>query len=144
MATVNIKANPKAQIDEMDKRYTSGLFSGGDAHEFDLLNDPFASSAMDIFQYLQGKVAGLQINTTSNPPSLSWRGGTPQVYVDEMPTTTDMVSSVPVSDVAYVKVFPPPFMGGAGGGEVAGQLPFTQGKAGTVKGKLAKGYRIIQ
>ena len=116
LATVNIKAKPKSLLDEMDKKYTSGLFSGGDAHEFDLVNDPFASSSMDIFQFLQGKVAGLQINTTSNPPSLSWRGGTPQVYVDEMPMTADMVSSIPVTDIAFVKVFSPPFMGGSGGG----------------------------
>jgi hypothetical protein len=138
LATVNIKANPKTQIEEMDKRYTSGLFSGGDAHEFDLLNDPFASSAMDIFQYLQGKVAGLQINATSNPPSLSWRGGTPQVYVDEMPTTTDMVSSVPVSDVAYVKVFPPPFMGGTGGGS-GGAIAIYTRKGGDRQRETGKG-----
>ncbi len=116
LATVNIKAKPKSTVDEMDKKYTSGMFSGGDANEFDLVNDPFANSSMDIFQYLQGKVAGLQINTTSNPPTLTWRGGTPQLYVDEMNTSPDMVSSIPVSDVAYVKVFRPPFMGGIGGG----------------------------
>jgi len=116
LATVKIKGKQKSTIDEMDKKYTSGLFSGGDAREFDLVNDPFASTSMDIFQYLQGKVAGLQINTTSNPPSLSWRGGTPQLYVDEMPTSPDLVSSVPVADVAFIKVFPPPFMGAAGGG----------------------------
>lgn len=138
LATVNIKANPKAQIDEMDKRYTSGLFSGGDAHEFDLLNDPFAMASMDIFQYLQGKVAGLQINTTSNPPTLTWRGGTPQVYVDEMPTTTDMVSSVPVADVAYVKVFPPPFMGGAGGGS-GGAIAIYTRKGGDRQSEPSKG-----
>jgi hypothetical protein len=116
LATVEIKARQKSATEEMDKKYTSGLFSGGDAREFDLVNDPFASTAMDIFQYLQGKVAGLQINATTSPPTLSWRGGTPQIYLDEMPTSPDMISSVPVSDVAFIKVFQPPFMGGSGGG----------------------------
>jgi len=51
LATVNIKARPKSTLDEMDKKYTSGMFSGGDANEFDLVNDPFAASSMDIFQY---------------------------------------------------------------------------------------------
>ncbi|HUZ60646.1 MAG TPA: hypothetical protein VMU83_17875 [Hanamia sp.] len=115
LATVTIKGNPKSTLDQMDKKYTSGLFSGGDGYEFDLLNDPFAMSAQDIFQYLQGKVAGLQI-TPGNPPTLSWRGGTPQIYVDEISTPTDMVQTIPVSDVAYIKVFRPPFMGGAGSG----------------------------
>ncbi len=116
LATVTIKANPQSTLDQMDKKYTSGLFSGGDGYEFNLLTDPFAMSAQDIFQYLQGKVAGLQINTTSNPPTLSWRGGTPQLYVDEISTQPDMVQTIPVTDIAYIKVFRPPFMGGIGGG----------------------------
>lgn len=138
LATVNIKARAKSTLDEMDKKYTSGLFSGGDAHEFDLVNDPFAKSALDIFQYLQGKVAGLQINTSSNPPTLTWRGGTPQVYMDEMSSTTDMIATIPVSDVAYIKVFPPPFMGGIGGGS-GGAIAIYTRKGGDQKNDNAKG-----
>lgn len=138
LATVKIKARQKSTTEEMDKKYTSGLFSGGDAREFDLVNDPFSSTAMDIFQYLQGKVAGLQINATSNPPTLSWRGGTPQIYVDEMPTTPDMVSSVPVSDVAFIKVFEPPFMGGSGGGS-GGAIAIYTRKGGDQKQEPGEG-----
>ncbi|MGN6531222.1 MAG: hypothetical protein ACTHK0_05675 [Ginsengibacter sp.] len=138
LATVNIKAKPKSTLDEMDKKYTSGMFSGGDANEFDLVNDPFANSSLDIFQYLQGKVAGLQINTTSSPPTLTWRGGTPQLYVDEMNTSPDMVSSIPVSDVAYVKVFRPPFMGGIGGGS-GGAIAIYTRKGGDQKQEPGKG-----
>jgi hypothetical protein len=138
LATVNIKANPKSTLDQMDKKYTTGLFSGGDAHEFDLVNDPSAVSSMDIFQYLQGKVAGLQINATSNPPTLSWRGGTPQLFLDEMASSADMISSVPVSDVAFIKVFPPPFMGAAGGGS-GGAIAIYTRKGGDQKQELGKG-----
>ncbi|HET7116602.1 MAG TPA: hypothetical protein VFI29_08935 [Hanamia sp.] len=138
LATVTVKANPKNTLAEMDKKYTSGLFSGGDAREFDLLNDPFALSSLDIFQYLQGKVAGLQINTTSNPPTLSWRGGTPQLYVDEVSTQPDMVQSIPVSDVAYLKVFPPPFMGGIGGGS-GGAIAIYTRRGDDVKQEPGKG-----
>jgi hypothetical protein len=138
LATVEIKARQKSTTEEMDKKYTSGLFSGGDAREFDLVNDPFASTAMDIFQYLQGKVAGLQINATTSPPTLSWRGGTPQIYLDEMPTSPDMVSSVPVSDVAFIKVFQPPFMGGSGGGS-GGAIAIYTRKGGDQKQEPGKG-----
>jgi len=138
LATVEIKARQKSATEEMDKKYTSGLFSGGDAREFDLVNDPFSSTAMDIFQYLQGKVAGLQINATTSPPTLSWRGGTPQIYLDEMPTSPDMVSSVPVSDVAFIKVFQPPFMGGSGGGS-GGAIAIYTRKGGDQKQEPGKG-----
>ena len=116
LETVTIKGRTKSTVDVMDEKYTSGLFSGGDAVQFDVVDDPFAASSYSIFNYLQGKVAGLQINTTSSPPTLTWRGGSPQLYVDEMSTDPDMVSSIPVSDVAYIKVLRPPFMGGVGGG----------------------------
>jgi hypothetical protein len=117
MQTVVIQTTKKPAVKVLDEKYTSGLFKGGDGYQFDLVNDPASGSYMDIFSYLQGKVAGLQI--TSNPPSLSWRGGAPIVFLDEMQTDLDMVSSIPVNDVAYVKVFRPPFMGGFGGGNGA-------------------------
>jgi len=116
LETVTIKGKSQSPVEQMDEKYASGLFSGGDAYKFDLINDPFAISSLSIFQYLQGKVAGLQINTNGNPPSLQWRGGTPQIYVDEVPMDADMVSNIPVSDVAYIKVMRPPFMGPSGGG----------------------------
>ncbi|MDP4284152.1 MAG: hypothetical protein Q8891_06990 [Bacteroidota bacterium] len=116
LETVTIKGRSKSPVDVMDEKYTSGLFSGGDAFQFDLLTDPSARSSIDIFNYLQGKVAGLQINTSSHPPTLQWRGGTPQIFLDETPSDANMISSIPVSDVAYIKVLRPPFIGGIGGG----------------------------
>ena len=50
----------------MDEKYASPLFSGGDAYQFDVQHDPFAKSAISVFQYLQGKVAGLNITTASS------------------------------------------------------------------------------
>ena len=138
LSTVTVKGKSKSTVEEMDKRYTSGLFSGGDAREFDLINDPFAHTSLDIFQYLRGKVAGLQINTTTDPPTLSWRGGTPQLFMDEMPATPDLISSVPVADVAYVKVFQPPFIGAAGGG-AGGAIAIYTRKGGDEKEEPGKG-----
>ncbi|HEV2831129.1 MAG TPA: hypothetical protein VGW31_04050 [Hanamia sp.] len=116
LETVTVQRRTKSPVQIMDEKYATGLFSGGDAYQFDLVNDPFAASSFSIFNYLQGKVAGLQINTSSNPPSLQWRGGSPAIYLDEMASSADMISGIPVSDVAYIKVIRPPFMGGAGGG----------------------------
>jgi len=49
-----------------------------------------------------------------------------------------MVSSVPVSDVAYIKVFPPPFMGGFGGGS-GGAIAIYTRKGGDRKEEPGKG-----
>jgi hypothetical protein len=138
LATVTVKGKSKSALEEMDKRYTSGLFSGGDAREFDLVNDPFSHTSLDIFQYLQGKVAGLQINTSSNPPTLSWRGSSPTLYLDEMLTTAEMIENLPVNDIAYVKVFQPPFIGSAGGG-AGGAIAIYSRKGGDEKEEPGKG-----
>ncbi len=115
LSNVTVRSQIRSRINELDKRYTSGLFSGADSYQFDLTEDRTAMSALNIFQYLQGKVAGLQISNSGASTTLQWRGGSPSVYLNEAPTDIDMISSVAVSDIAYVKVFRPPFMGGFNG-----------------------------
>jgi hypothetical protein len=120
LENVTVKTKAKTAKDKMEEKYVSGLFSGGDK-DFDLVNDPLASGYMDIFQYLQGKVAGLQITTGGGAPTLSWRGGTPALYLNEMQTDASMLSSTPVSEIAYVKIFRPgeSIVTGGGGGVIA-------------------------
>jgi len=114
---VIVKSKTKSPVQILDEKYASGLFSGGDGYQFDLVNDPFASSAQNIFTYLQGKVPGLQISTGgAGSTSLSWRGGAPQLYLDEIQSDPSFLSGMNVNDVAYIKVFRPPFFGGSGGG----------------------------
>jgi hypothetical protein len=83
-------------------------------------------------------VPGLQVNTSTNPPSLQWRGSSPQIYLDEVSADAGMVSSIPVSDVAYVKVFRPPFLGGIGGGS-GGAIAIYTRRGGDVKQEPGKG-----
>ncbi|ASZ12072.1 hypothetical protein KTO58_14385 [Chitinophaga pendula] len=111
---VNIIDRKPKPAESIDKKYTSGLFSGGDGYTFDLTKEN--PTAFNIFQYLQSKVAGLNITGNLSSPNLSWRGGAPTLYLNEMRVETDMLSTIPVSDVAMIKVFRPPFMGGFGGG----------------------------
>ena len=122
LESVTVKGRVKSDAEKLDEKYTSGMFSGGDAYTFDLVNDPYALAMMDIFQYLQGKVAGLQIVTGNGPggaPSLTWRGGSPTLYLNEMQVDASQLQSTSVSDIAMVKVFRPGsgvgFGGGAGG-----------------------------
>jgi hypothetical protein len=102
---------------QMDKEYTSGFFSGGDGYTFVTADDNLASSSISVLDYLQGKVAGLQISTSGpSGGTLSWRGGTPALFLNEMNADVSLIQSTPMSDVAMIKVFRPPFMGAPGGG----------------------------
>lgn len=116
LENVTVKSRTKSQQELMDEKYTSGMFTGGDGYQFDLVNDPLAASALNIFTYLQGRVAGLQVNASGPNPTMQWRGGSPQLYLNETPVDASFVSTLSVTDIAYIKVFRPPFMGGFNGG----------------------------
>jgi len=137
LENVTVRSRGKSQKQIMDEKYASGLFSGGDGYEFDLANDPLAAGSLNIFNYLQGKVAGLQISTVGSQPTLQWRGGSPQLYLDQTPIDANFVSSLSVNDVAYIKVFRPPFMGGFNGAN--GAIAIYTRKGTDVKSEPGKG-----
>jgi hypothetical protein len=96
LATVKINARPKSAIEKMDEKYASGPFSGFDAaHQFDVVDDPFAKTSVDVFSYLQGKVGGLRvIYGFSPPPHFLWDGEPVDIFVNELPVTPDYLTSV--------------------------------------------------
>lgn len=113
---VIVKARAKTKEQQLDERYARGLFSGGDAYSFDLTEDIAIGGAMDILSYLQGKVPGLMISGSGANMSLSWRGATPDLYLNEMVSAIDVVQTINIRDIAMIKVFRPPFFGSFGGG----------------------------
>jgi hypothetical protein len=115
LETVTIRSSQKSLKQKMDEEYTSGFFSGGDGYTFTTEDDPFSKSAMSILAYLQGKVAGLQINT-SGEGSATWRGSPTSFFVNEVTSDLSRLQGINMNDVAMIKVFRPPFFGAIGGG----------------------------
>jgi hypothetical protein len=67
---------------------------------------------LNILNYLQGRVAGLLIrNSGYGDATATWRNGPVIFYIDEMRVDIQTAIMVPVSDIAIVKAFPPPFFG---------------------------------
>lgn len=141
LTDVVVKGKVKRTVDILDETYTSGLFAGGDSRQFDATNDPFAAAAPDVFSYLQGRVAGLQINNTGADVTLSWRGSTPDLYLDEVPVQVDQLRSISMNDVAYIKVFQPPFFGPTGGG-AGGAISVYTRKGGDIKPTPGEGLNF--
>jgi hypothetical protein len=130
---VIVKSKAKSPLQVLDEKYASGMFQGVDGTSFDLENDPSAMGAMDIVSYLQGKVAGLLISGTGAQASVSWRGATPEFFLNEISTQMDMITSLPISDIAYIKAIRPPFFGSMGGGSGGAIAIYTK------KGKSSRG-----
>lgn len=98
----------KSNIQILDEEYTSGMFKGGDGFYFDLENDITARGAGDIASYLSGKLSQRVLNSNSI------------FFLDEQQVTncysTSGLPSIPLSNIAYIKVLRPPFVGVVGGG----------------------------
>ncbi len=130
---VIVKTKAKSPLQVLDEKYASGMFSGFDGTAFDLTNDPSATGSVNILQYLQGKVAGLQISVAGAQASASWRGSNTDFFLNEISTPLDMILQLPISDIAYVKAIRPPFFGSLGGGSGGAVAVYTK------KGKNSRG-----
>lgn len=118
---VVVVAQRKKPIEIFDAQVSSGLFTGGNSRIFDGLDGQFLGF-MNILSYLQGRVAGLQVQQSGADFTLQWRGQTTAIFLDEMPVDAQTISTIPPADIAMIKVFSPPFLGaftGGGGGAVA-------------------------
>lgn len=120
---VVVKTRAKSRLEELDDTYANGMFRNVDALSFDMINDPRALSSFSVFDYLQGRVPGMQvIGALTSNPNIIWRNGTVGFFLNEMPIEPQFAATIPMTDVAYLKVFRPPFIGSlvnAGGGAIA-------------------------
>jgi hypothetical protein len=119
---VVVTTKAKTKQEKMDEEYTSGFFSGGESRSFLPEDDPYFLSSGTVLQYLQGRVAGMQVSIDGGTPTVTWRGATTVLFMNEMETEAEVIQSLPMSDVAMIKVFNPPFFGatrGGSGGAVA-------------------------
>jgi hypothetical protein len=122
--TVVITAKAKTKAEKLDESNASGFFKDDRAKVFSGLDGEF-SGFMSILDYLHGRVAGLNIQKSTEEFALydvSWRNQPSAFFIDEIPVDVDAIYNFPPSDIAYIKVIPPPFQGmilGGGGGAIA-------------------------
>jgi hypothetical protein len=112
------------KVENIDEKVSSGYFSGDRAYLFSGMDGEF-SGFVNILDYLTGRVAGLNISRNTNELTqylVTWRNEPTSFFIDEMPVDLEAIVAFPPNELAYIKVFPPPFMGvvlGSGGGGVA-------------------------
>ncbi len=143
LEAVTVKTRVKTRAQQLDDLYASGLFTGDNGFSFDLVNDPSAMSAINIFTYLQSRVPGLTISNPTGPgTSVTWRQSATSLFLNEMPVDAEQVSSISVNDIAYVKVFRPPFFGAGGGGAGGGIAIYTRKGNDVVQTTSSKGLEM--
>ncbi len=152
------KGNPQlARIDELDKFYTSGMFSGNKGYQLNIIDDTLGVNANSNLQdYIRYRVPGLSlyqgifgvrrtvIEAISNGNSANKVVDTilpVLTFIDEVLTEGDAVSLLNMWNVAYVKYIPGIVIGGSFRTSTGALYIYT--KKGTEKGPPAKGLPFV-
>lgn len=124
LQAVTVTGQTKNKVQVYDDKASTGFFKHDRAKIFSGLDGEF-SGFMSIIDYLIGRVAGLDIvrdNNEFGAYSIAWRGLPTAFFIDEVPVDMEAIYSYPTSEIAMLKVYPPPFLGtimGGGGGAIA-------------------------
>jgi len=110
--------NYQSQQEKLNNEYCSDLFKSHDGTIFDLQNDNESAKAYtNVLEWLQGRVAGLQIYyTRSGTPIPFIRNTRASVFVDEIQVDPSFLDDIPTADIAIIKVIKGPFVGAVGNG----------------------------
>lgn len=106
----------KTAEQKLNEQYCSGLFKTTEGTYFDMLdsrNSNTVGGYLNILDWLQGRVAGLQVyRTRYNDRVPLLRNSRAGIYVDELYRDADYLNSLPVTDIAMIKIIKGPFAGG--------------------------------
>ena len=120
---VSLSKNTKSNKDILNEQYASGMFKSADGTILDVANENTHQSYMNILDWLEGRVAGLQVYVTRSGIRVPViRGTVASIYVNEMRMDAAFLNALSVNDIAMVKVIKGPFagaIGNGGGGVVA-------------------------
>ena len=149
---VTVNSKVKSNVDVLDEKYTTGLFNSKNGYSFDVMNDDRAKGSLDVFHYLQDMIPGMTMSipilgangaqdaNSSNVPGLNWRDGSPDLFINEIPSDAGAFMELSMNDVAYIKVFRPPFMAASGSGASGAIVIYTK-KGQDIKTDNVKGLR---
>ncbi len=155
LVNVTVTAQKKSKKDLLNDEFTSGAFSDQTrSHTIIPDDDPSFLGAQNLFEYLKGRFPGLSINSETDKNPISRRNFTTALFVDEISQTIvtpfgeliedgDYISTIPMTNVAMVKIFDPPFIGAIGNGP-GGALAVYLKRKGSQTTKSTKEFNTIR
>lgn len=143
-ATLNavvVKAQLKKQQKLLDEKYTNGMFKGDSRASFNVLDDPAATTYRNALDYLMGRIAGLTIRFDGQNYTVTWRGDQTALFWNEMQVQPQMLQNFSMNDIAYIKVYQPPFFGATMGG--SGGAIAIYSRKGDEPGTIASDAKVV-
>jgi hypothetical protein len=111
--------NEISQQEKLSNEYCTGLFKTSDGTIIDLMDDQNMSvnGYTNVLEWLQGRIAGLQIYYTRNGTAVPFiRNTRASLFLDEIAVDPGFLRMLPVTDIAIIKVIKGPFAGAVGNG----------------------------
>ena len=122
LAQVNLSRSSKSSKEILNEQYASGLFKNAEGTIINVENE-HVQGYLNILDWLNGRVAGLQIYISRNGVRVPViRGSAATIFVDEMRMDPSYLNVLSVNDIAMIKVIKGPFagaIGNGGGGTIA-------------------------
>jgi hypothetical protein len=116
LGQVNLSRKSKSHTEVLNEQYASGLFRSADGTIIDVEHEN-VQAYLNILDWLNGRVAGLQVITTRSGIRIPiMRGSVASIYVDEMRADPNFLNALSVNDIAMIKVIKEPFGGAPGNG----------------------------
>ena len=103
----------KTAEERLNEEYCTGLFRTSDGTVIDLSNQVSISAYFNILDWLNVRVAGLQVFTSRTGVAIPViRGRIPGIFLDEQQVSASTLGTINIHDIAMVKVIRNPFLGG--------------------------------
>ena len=122
IAQIDLSRSSKSSKEILNEQYASGLFKNAEGTIINVENE-HVQGYLNILDWLNGRVAGLQIYISRNGVRVPViRGSAATIFVDEMRMDPSYLNVLSVNDIAMIKVIKGPFagaIGNGGGGTIA-------------------------
>jgi hypothetical protein len=118
LKSVEVISKQKTTVQQFEEARVSGIFKTQDAYMFDGTESNQFIGWLNILEWLRGRVAGLIIQPNGDGLNYTakWQGGETFFFWNEMQVDAQTLATIATTDIAYVKVFRPPFYGAYLGG----------------------------
>src|SRR5688572_22196027 len=95
---------------KLNDEYCSGLFHSTEGTIIEVGSNNSVRGYQNILDWLQGRVAGLQVYSSRTGTSIPvMRGGVPAIFIDEMQVNAQSLNMININDIAIVKIIRTPF-----------------------------------
>ncbi|MFT3912044.1 MAG: hypothetical protein QM737_21645 [Ferruginibacter sp.] len=128
LSEIKLVSKAKSKTKLLEERYIrNGVFNSYAAATIDFVNDPMnkPNNSTNVVDYIRGKISGVSVLGTPGNYYFNYRStrslqGGPipmDIFLDESQVyATSDISSIPMSEIAMIKVYGTGFVGSAGGG----------------------------